>query len=773
MTMRIWSAAAAAAILCVQAPAHAQQTAPATTTLAPTEVIGSTPLLGSGVDRDKVPGESTVLGRAAVQREGSANALRALQENVPGLVLDSASGNPAQPNVFLHGFQVSPLQGTSQGLAVYVGGIRFNQPFGDTVNWDLLPDIAIDSLNVVGSNPAFGLNALGGSVNVQLKNGFTYHGGEATLSGGSFGRVGAQLQYGLQSDNTAAYFAASGLHQRGWRDNQETDNTNVYGDLGWRNDRAELHISITAANTNLNQPGTTPVELLAVAPRALFTAPNYLGNRYVQLATSGSYDINDTTSVQALAYYNYFRQRIRNGNVTPIASCNDGSGNLCVADGVFATGRDGNPIPDFLAGGPYTQLDQQNTNTNGYGASAQVTNTGDLFGRHNKLVAGLSFDGAQTLFNASSEIGGIGAVGREFIGPGITIAQPDGSIAPVRLGITNAYYGAFVADTFDVAPRLSLTVSGRFNAAQIDLKDQNGTALTGNHSYTRFNPAAGLAYQVTPWLTAYAGYSEANRAPTPAELSCASAAAPCSLANFFVGDPDLKQVIARTIEAGFRGSVAPYEAATLRYNIGLFRTGLSDDIAFVNSPVEGRAFFQNVGRTRRQGIDAGISFTTPRLFAYLNYSYTDATFRQSFIESSQNNPASDANGNTVVMSGNRLPGVPTHIAKFGAQYKVTDQWAIGGAGLAVSGAYLFGDEANLTPKLPGYVRLDLNTSYQITPHIQLFGVVENVTNAKYYTYGTFSPTGSVAIAQSPGASNPRAYSIAAPIGGFGGVKVTF
>ena len=108
----------------------------------------------------------------------------------------------------------------------------------------------------------------------------------------------------------------------------------------------------------------------------------------------------------------------------------------------------------------------------------------------------------------------------------------------------------YLADTLNLTPRLALTVSGRFNAAQIDLNDQNGGDLTGNHSYNRFNPAAGITYQVTPWLTAYAGYAEANRAPTPAELSCAGPANSCSLANFFVGDPDLKQVVAHTVEAG-------------------------------------------------------------------------------------------------------------------------------------------------------------------------------------------------------------------------------
>ena len=59
------------------------------------------------------------------------------------------------------GFAASPVQGRPQGLAVYVNGMRFDQPFGDTVDWDLIRNNAIDRLNVERSDPVFGLNTLG------------------------------------------------------------------------------------------------------------------------------------------------------------------------------------------------------------------------------------------------------------------------------------------------------------------------------------------------------------------------------------------------------------------------------------------------------------------------------------------------------------------------------------------------------------------------------------------------------------------------------------
>jgi iron complex outermembrane recepter protein len=747
--------------------------APTELSLPPVEVVGATPLLGSGVDRDKVPAQTHVLTDQDISRNGYPQALRTLNEDVPGVTLDAAAGNPFQPNLLYHGFLASPLQGNPQGLAVYLNGARFNQPFGDTVNWDLIPDLAIDRMDLVGSNPVFGLNALGGALSVRMKNGFTFQGGEVDLLGGSFAHYQGNFQYGVQSGNVAAYVAATGLHEDGWRDLQSSNLGNFYGDLGWRGYGGEVHINVTAAQTRLNGPGTSPVELLAVDPSAQFTAPNLITNKYTQVNLTGSYDINDTTSLQGLAYYTYLLQKVYNGNIANLSPCNDGSGLLCEAPGVVGTGLNGNPIADFLNGGPYSDLDQQSTNTNGYGVSLQVTNRDELFGRPNQLIAGFSFDGAQTLFGATTQIGGLSLNDRVFAGPGITIDQADGSIAPVRVAVSDAYYGAFFTDTLDFTSQLSGNLAGRYNLAQINLSDQLGSALTGNHTYSRFNPAGGLTYKILPGLTAYASYADANRAPTPAELTCSSAASPCSLANFFTGDPNLQQVVSHTIEAGLRGQFHPLADATVSANVAYYRSTLNNDILFVNSPIQGRAFFQNVGTTLRQGVDLGAQLKTDRLLAWFGYSYIDATFQTGFTASSQNNPGADANGNIQIQPGNRLPGIPRNLWKLGVDYKVTDAWTVGGTGVAASGQFLFGDEANLTPKTPAYLVLNLHTSYQLTPHLQLFGLIENVINTTYYTFATFSPTSSVPILQAPGATNTRSFSPGAPIAGTVGIRMTF
>ena len=766
---------AAATAVALSVPMAQAQTKP--TELPPIEVVAPSPLLGTGLDRNLVPAQTNVLAAPDLRREGMPQLVRSLEREVGSVSTVSASGNPFQPTLFYRGFMASPLQGVPQGLAVYVNGMRFNQPFGDTVYWDLIPDVAIDRVNLEGSNPVFGLNALGGSVNVRLKDGFGFKGTEAAVAAGSFGHVQGEFQFGHQADGVAAYFAGSALHQNGWRDLQSSDIQNVFSDFGWRGAHAELHLNVTAANSALNGPGTAPVQLLAAVPSAQFTAPNSIANTYAAINLSGNLELGDTLSLQALAYYRYFRQSVVNGNAPNDTPCTNGdfAGLLCFAGGPSTT-VGGGFIGDFLAGGQYGQLDTQSTSTNAWGGTLQLTGTGRLLGRDNQFVLGASLDAGQTQFNAVSYIGGLTSGDRSFIGPGTVIDEP-GTNSPVSVAVSSTSWGIYGSNTWRVTPSLALTASGRLNIATIGLNDQLGGDLGGGHGFVHFNPAAGATYELTPWLTAYAGFAVANRTPTPAELSCAGPTNACSLANFFVGDPDLKQVVSRTVEAGLRGSLPVFkdllQDGRLRYHLALYRSDLDDDIAFINSPVQGRAYFANIGSTRRQGLDAELRLTTDRWNAYLDYSFIAATFQSSFVEASGNNPAADLNGNITVQPGNRLPGIPAHQLKAGATYKVTDKWTLGANLVAASSVYLFGDEANLTTPLPSYATLDLTTTYQLTPNVQLFAWARNVTDSWYFTYGTFSPTSSVAIAQAPGATATPSYGPAAPATFYGGVRVTF
>ena len=745
------------------------------------EVISAAPL-AAGAERDRVPANTKVLRREDLVRTGPANALRSLDEQVGGVTLGQAQGNPFQPNLTYRGFEASPLVGNAQGLAVYINGTRFNAPFGDTTNWDLIPDMAIERIELTGANPAFGLNALGGAVSVRLRDGFGYQGATAEVSGGSFGRIQASAQYGVQAGAAAGYVALSALNEDGWRRRSPSQLRQIYGDLGFRGDKTELHVSLLGAQNRLTGNGPAPVELLAADRRAVFTYPDTTKNRYLRAMLSGTTEVSAQVSVQASVYVSALSQRTINGDAADVAPCPEDGNLLCTNDGAPLTGRGGERIgntvnpgfygaPAFPGGGPYALRNDTATDSTGYGAAVQATHTSEAFGRPNRLLVGASLDGGETTFSARTSVGAL-SLDRAYVGPGTVIALDDGSITPVRVSARNRYYGVYAQDAIDLTPALTLTLSGRLNVSDIRLRDRLGGPLSGDHSYTHFNPAAGLTYKVTPWLSAYAGFAVANRTPTPAELSCASAASPCSLTNFFVADPALKQVVAQTWEAGLRGT-AEVAGASVGWNAGVFRTDSDDDILFTNSAVAGRGFFGNVGRTRRQGVEAGLQFRQGPVSATVGYAYTDATFQTAFTAVSRNNPAANPDGSMQVQRGDRIAGVPQHLLKFGVQYAITPEWVVGTTGVVSSGRVLQGDPANLTPHTGSYVLVNFNTSYRVNESVELFGLVQNAFDQRYATFGTFSPVGLVPIVQVANAGNPRSVTPGAPLAGYGGVRVRF
>jgi hypothetical protein len=112
------------------------------------QVVATTPVTGLGFDRDKVPAMVQTLPAEDFSRVYSPNVTQTLEQRVPGVFISDVQGNEFTSDLRYRGFTASPLQGTPQGLAVYMQGIRVNEAFGDTVNWDLIPNIAVGRADV-------------------------------------------------------------------------------------------------------------------------------------------------------------------------------------------------------------------------------------------------------------------------------------------------------------------------------------------------------------------------------------------------------------------------------------------------------------------------------------------------------------------------------------------------------------------------------------------------------------------------------------------------
>src|SRR5882672_7556402 len=736
-----------------------------------------TPTPGSGIDVDKVPASVNVVGPAQIQRTDSLNIAVALEQQVPGIAVSDVSGNPFQPDIQFRGFVASPIAGTPQGLAVYQNGVRVNEAFGDMVNWDLIPTSAIRSVSVVTNNPAFGLNALGGAVNVQMKNGFNYQGAAIDTMGGSFGRIQSSAQWGKQIDNFSVYGALEGLHDNGFRNFSESKIRRFYGDVGYRTDASEFHLNMGVADNKFGATATVPAELLQNYWGATYTTPQTSTNRVGSLNLTAKVEATPTWTIESSAHVRLYQQKTVDGNPTETQPCAADSTLLCFNDDVTpANGLNGtqlaNPFaPDAVLG----QIDRTTTRSTTTGASLQATNTDQLFGHNNQFMVGASFDSSVTRFSASAELGTIGS-NYVVSGSGIFLG-PSGdptAIGPVSLRATNQYTGLYALDTFDVTNAFSITAGGRFNVAHIVLEDQIGTALNGNHSFNRFNPIIGGTYKITPELTAYAGYSEANRAPTPLELGCADPARPCIIAAFLVSDPPLKQVVSRTVEAGLRGT-KELNVGTLGWKVGAFRATNTDDILAIPSPVlQGFGYFQNVGSTRRQGIEAQVNLTSKTLQLYASYALVDARFLDA-LQVGSNSPFRDDDGNVQILPGNRIPAIPRNRIKAGFDYSITDAFKVGGDALFVGSQYFVGDESNQASRLPPYAVFSLHSSYQINKTFQIYARADNIFDNRYATYGTFFDTGAVPNFANGGApfTDPRSLSPARPRAFYAGLRATF
>ncbi|HUO11192.1 MAG TPA: Plug domain-containing protein, partial [Caulobacteraceae bacterium] len=363
--------------------------------------VAATPLPGPQIDVTKTPYDVRTLTATDIVEAGGATA--SLSANIGAVQLSDNLDDPFQPDLLYRGFEASPVMGTPQGLAVYQSGVRINEAFGDAVNWDLIPDDAVARIDVVGSNPVYGLNALGGAVVISMKTGFDSPGGEADLSGGSFGQRAANISYGAHDDRYAAFVSLRASNDDGWREFSADQVRQGYADFAARGGRLSLDLSLTGADNVLEGESATPVQELAVDRRLVFTSPQSTTNRLGFAVLTAAFQATPTLSLEADAFGRTFDQAVVNGNTTDYVACSVPAliGELCQSDAAtpLATAY-GLPIPDLSLGGsrPIGEIDRQAVKTGSYGASLQASSTARLFGMGNQLTIGGSAGGADIAF---------------------------------------------------------------------------------------------------------------------------------------------------------------------------------------------------------------------------------------------------------------------------------------------------------------------------------------------------------------------------------------
>jgi outer membrane cobalamin receptor len=723
------------------------------------EVVGATPIYGLGIDRDKIPSNVQTVTADTLDRTGGTSIVDGLNRGASSVHLNDATTNPFQPDLQFRGFVGSPLLGLPQGLAVYQNGVRLNEPFGDTVNWDLLPGNAVASINLMpGSNPLFGLNALGGAVSIGTKTGFSHPGHAVRVTGGSFGRQAIEGESGGRRESVSYFVAGSALSEGGWRDFSPSRLRQLFGGIEWRGPSTTLNATVTAGLNRLTGNGPAPVDLLAENRSAIFTHPDDTRSGMGLLEVRARRTTGTAVTLDGMVAYRRASIRLVNGDDSSYGGCQDPAleGLLCAEEGA------GPPVQDqFAAFIPVSEDDEldatRNTSKtvmNGWAGALQATVLAPLANRPNHFVAGVTIDGGRSEYAADTEIARL-ADDRGTTGTGLF-----DEAAVVRLRTRVQHTGVYAADFVTAAPGLTLMGAARFNYSRVTLRDQSGTALDGDHGFSRLNPAVGLTYELPRQVTAYGSFSMSSRVPAPSELSCADPDDPCRLPNAFVADPPLAQVVARTWEGGVRG-----RRRRLGWNASLFRTANGDDIMFISSgPLTNTGHFENVGSTLRQGIELGASGVMRTVRWSLAYSFLQARFETPLTLSSPNHPAAQ-DGEIAVASGSRLPGVPQHNLKAHVTASIA-RLTIGGSLLRTSNQYLRGDEANLLPAIDRFYLVNLTADYAVTKHIAVSGRATNLFASEHSTFGLL---GDAADVLGHGYQDPRFLSPGAPRTGWVGI----
>jgi outer membrane receptor protein involved in Fe transport len=722
------------------------------------EVVSTSPLPGIGIEKDKLPYDVQTVTSEQLYQSQTLNLTDYMSRNLLGVNVNEVQGSPFQADITYRGFRLSGILGSSQGLSVYLDGVRVNEPFGDVVNWDMIPEAAISNVTLVpGSNPVYGLNTLGGALAFTTKSGLTAPGGEIKLQAGSFGRVRADISQGSKGDDGYhSFVSATGFRENGWRDHSEGNVGNVFAKIGRMQNDSNWDVSLLVGKSNMlgngllpsnhfgnaddieNGTGASGSGMYETNRRWVYTHPDRTRNELQQLTFNFQRILDSNTELAANAYVRNSKRRTVGGDAE-----REESGANYVNEAV---------------------LNYTNTSQTSIGSSVNLTKIID----QHQLTTGVAFDASKSNYGSSQADDCSIDSTRAPIGC-------DDTVDHARMKGKTTSFGIYASDTWNVSDKTFLTTAGRFNHSVLSTRlntylDNNGNSIDrptdGQFTYKSFNPSIGITHKPTQAISVFANIGQSNRVPSPIELGCADQQYACRLPTGLQADPYLKQVIARTLETGVRWQLSSDSG----FSAAIYRSENKDDILFRAISVGGLGYFSNFSRTRRQGVDLSAYTSIQSLALRFTYSYLDATYQD-------NGELFGGERNIAITRGTKIAGLPEHTFKLNADWRASEKLTIGGTMISTSSMVTQGNEdgkvgaendesLSANAKIKGYQLLNLHANYEAQKGLDYFARINNVFDTRFETYGMmamsmFNADGSL-IANGTSTTGPNVSRFVAP-----------
>ena len=786
-------------------------------------VYSATPLPSIGLPLNVIPANIQIATPKAINNQTGVSLADYMNNNMQSVSTTEMGGNPWQPEITFRGFSASPLLGMPQGISTYVDGVRMNEPFGDVTLWDKIPNFAIGGMQLIpGSNPLYGLNTLGGAIAMQTKNGRDAKGAAVEFEAGSWNRQRYLAQYGgVSKDGSVDYFIGhQTTKEDGWRQFSPSRLNQTFGKVGWQSEKSKLDLSYIGTDNKLVGNGFTPEFLLSGERDQIHTSPDWTNNYYKHLALNGSHWVNNDVMLSGNAYYRKSNRHTRNGDLYE-----GGWEDANLFLGTAYTDLTPNVDDVELLG---SVMNRTKTKQDNLGFTLQAAFNQDLMGKKNQFIAGVGYDYSKIRFNQSrvvnlwedSELVPVAAVG----GSTAVVAPDDdlGDLAPgqgssldteiftasrafsdaggglraenqtTNLKARQQTFSIFATDTLSLNQQWHVNAGMRYNYTMVKNRDRinptdtgNGT-LTADAVYARINPTIGLTFTPNDKSAIFGSYSESSRAPTAIELGCSNPARPCLLPAAMADDPPLEQVIAKTFDFGARG----YLIDSIKWNASIYHTMNHRDIQFVRAPTPNFGYFDNVGRTKRQGLDFGLNGQQDQFRWSASYSYIRATYDNDLELVGPQNSSSDANGVISVQKGDYLPSIPKHQLKLRTQYQVTPDWSLGANVIGYTKQYIWGNENNSheansalcgagggaacgSGKIQSYTVVNLDTQYNIGKGWSAFAKAINIFDQDYNVAGRLAETMFDATGTYGTETNVRGLLPGAPRAGWIGFRYEF